>query len=207
MRRGSTDGTWRERRRLLRRARAAGATIRTPFRLPHGPGGHPAQRLTLGAGAWIGPGAWLNFNGDDADVRIGAGTVIGHDLTIGAGGRIEIGRGCLLSARCTVLDQLHDYQHWVLPALAEGRAPHFDWSLTAPRKVTIGAGTWLGINVTVLPGVTIGQGCVIGAGSVVTADVPDFHIAAGVPARPLRRVDDRPARAEPVRVGAWPATH
>ncbi|MBI5105119.1 MAG: acyltransferase [Solirubrobacterales bacterium] len=191
MRRGSTDGTWWERRRLLRRARAAGAEIRTPFRLPHGAGGRPSERLTLGRGAWIGPGAWLNLNGEGADVRIGAGTVIGHDLTIGAGGRIDIGEGCLFSARCTILDQLHDYEHWILPALAEGRAPHFDWSLTDPRPVVVGAGTWLGINVTVLPGVTIGQGCVIGAGSVVTRDVPDFHIAAGVPARVLRPVGAR----------------
>jgi acetyltransferase-like isoleucine patch superfamily enzyme len=191
MRRESTDGTWRERRRLVRRARAAGATIRTPFRLPHGPSGRPADRLALGAGVWIGPGAWLNLNGDAADVRIGAGTVIGHDLTIGAGGRIEVGPGCLFSARCTLLDQLHDYEHWILPALAEGRDPHFDWSLTEPRRVVIGPGTWLGIGVTVLPGVTIGRGCVIGAGSVVTGDVPDFHIAAGVPARVLRPVGER----------------
>ena len=102
-------------------------------------------------------------------------------------------RGCLFSARCTLLDQLHDYEHWILPALAAGRTPHFDWSLTEPRPIVIGPGTWLGINVTVLPGVTIGQGCVIGAGSVVTSDVPDFHIAAGVPARVLRAVDERPA--------------
>ena len=193
MQRGSTEGTWRERRRLARRAKAAGAVIRTPFRLPHGRGGHPSQRLTLGSGAWIGPGAWLNLNGRRADVRIGAGTVIGHDLTIGAGGLIDVGPGCLFSARCTLLDQLHDYEHWILPALAAGRTPHFDWSLTEPRPIVIGPGTWLGINVTVLPGVTIGQGCVIGAGSVVTSDVPDFHIAAGVPARVLRAVDEPPA--------------
>jgi acetyltransferase-like isoleucine patch superfamily enzyme len=178
---------------MLRRARASGAEIRTPFRLPHGPGRRPSERLTLGRGAWIGPGAWLNLNSEATDVRIGAGTVIGHDLTIGAGGLIDIGDGCLFSARCTILDQLHDYEHWVLPALAAGTVPHFDWSLTEPRPVVIGPGTWLGINVTVLPGVTIGQGCVIGAGSVVTRDVPDFHIAAGVPARVVRAVGTLPA--------------
>ena len=47
--------------------------------------------------------------------------------------------------------------------------------------ITIGNHVWLGGNVTVLPGVTIGDGCVIGAGSVVTHDIPKNSVAAGVP--------------------------
>jgi acetyltransferase-like isoleucine patch superfamily enzyme len=49
--------------------------------------------------------------------------------------------------------------------------------------VIIGAGTWLGIGVVVLPGVTIGQGCAVGANAVVTRDLADFSVAVGVPAR------------------------
>lgn len=51
--------------------------------------------------------------------------------------------------------------------------------------ITVGDDTWIGANVTILPGVTIGKYCLIGAGSVVTRDVPDYAIAAGVPARIL----------------------
>ena len=58
--------------------------------------------------------------------------------------------------------------------------------MTDPRPVRVGLGTWLGIGVVVLPGVTIGQGCVVGANAVVTSDLPDYAIAAGVPARVLR---------------------
>ena len=48
--------------------------------------------------------------------------------------------------------------------------------------ITVGDNCWFGANVSVMPGVTIGSGCVIAAGSVVTEDVPDNSMAAGVPA-------------------------
>lgn len=49
--------------------------------------------------------------------------------------------------------------------------------------IAVGDDTWIGANATLLPGVTIGKCCLIGAGSVVTRDVPDYAIAAGIPAR------------------------
>ena len=56
------------------------------------------------------------------------------------------------------------------------------------KPVTIGNNVWIGGNVTVLPGVTIGDNCTIGAGSVVTHDIPADTVAAGNPARVLRNV-------------------
>lgn len=50
----------------------------------------------------------------------------------------------------------------------------------------------IGSNATVLPGVTIGEGAQIGAGAVVTKDVPDYAIVAGVPAKIIGRVQDAP---------------
>jgi galactoside O-acetyltransferase len=50
------------------------------------------------------------------------------------------------------------------------------------------AGSFLGANVTVLPGVRVGAGSFVAAGSVVTADVPPRTLVAGVPARPLRAI-------------------
>ena len=61
----------------------------------------------------------------------------------------------------------------------------------SPGPVSIGDGSWLGIKVAVMPNVSIGKGCVIGANSVVTRDVPDYHIAAGAPARVIKAVDER----------------
>jgi acetyltransferase-like isoleucine patch superfamily enzyme len=54
--------------------------------------------------------------------------------------------------------------------------------------ITIGDNVWLGGNVSVLPGVTIGEGCVIGAGSVVSRDIPPYSVAVGSPCRVIRKV-------------------
>jgi acetyltransferase-like isoleucine patch superfamily enzyme len=59
----------------------------------------------------------------------------------------------------------------------------------APRvdqAVVVGPGCWVGANVTIIGGVRIGRGCIIGAGSVVVNSIPEYSIAAGVPARVLR---------------------
>jgi len=49
---------------------------------------------------------------------------------------------------------------------------------------------WIGINSTILPGVTIGENSIVGAGSVVTKDVPDNTIVAGNPAKFIKRIDE-----------------
>lgn len=58
-----------------------------------------------------------------------------------------------------------------------------------PRQITIGDDSWLGANVIVMPNITIGKCCIIGAGAVVTHDVPDYAIMAGVPAKQIGTVD------------------
>lgn len=58
------------------------------------------------------------------------------------------------------------------------------------KPITIGDNTWLGGNVTVLPGVSIGSNTVVGAGSVVVHDLPDNVVAVGNPARVLRVISD-----------------
>lgn len=62
-----------------------------------------------------------------------------------------------------------------------------DLELTAP--ITIGNDVYIGLNTMILPGVNIGNRVIIGAGSVVTKDIPDNSVAAGVPARVIKTVD------------------
>lgn len=69
-----------------------------------------------------------------------------------------------------------------------------DWHLDDPRSgelraVHIGDNVWLGINVTVLKGVTIGENTVIGAGSIVTKDIPANVVAAGNPCKVIKHLD------------------
>ena len=68
------------------------------------------------------------------------------------------------------------------------------------RDVRIGRGAWLGANVVVLPGVTVGEGAVLAAGAVVNRDVRPFEIVGGVPARTIgSRLPKEPASSAPER--------
>lgn len=193
MKRASIDGSLAERLRLQARTRRAGAEIRWPYRLPHAPGRHVSRQIHLGSDAYIGRNAWININSARARLTIGAGSVIGNDLTVTCGESVTVGEGVLMSARIALLDQLHDYDEWLAPQLrGEPGPPRFSWAMTEARPVHVGSGTWLGIGVVVLPGVTIGEGCVVGANAVVTTDLPDYSIAVGVPARILRNLKDSP---------------
>ncbi len=58
------------------------------------------------------------------------------------------------------------------------------------KKVHVGRGAYIGVNAIILPGVTVGEGCIVGAGSVVTKDVPPYSVAAGNPARVIRKVNE-----------------
>lgn len=80
--------------------------------------------------------------------------------------------------------------------------PELDW--TAP--IVIGDDVYIGMRSMILAGVTIGNRCVIGAGSVVTRDIPDNTVAAGVPARPLRTTDEylRRLQAKSLGIGHLP---
>ncbi len=73
------------------------------------------------------------------------------------------------------------------PILPELREKAYQYNM----PVTIGRNCWLGANVVVLPGVTIGDNVVVGAGSVVTKDLPDNVVAVGNPCKVLRPVSDK----------------
>jgi acetyltransferase-like isoleucine patch superfamily enzyme len=86
------------------------------------------------------------------------------------------------------------------------RKDHPDLEWTAP--ITIGNDVYIGMRSMIMPGVAIGNRCIVGAGSIVTRDVPDNTVAAGVPARPLCTVDDYLDRmlAKSLKCGHLPAT-
>lgn len=108
--------------------------------------------------------------------------------TLTLGDRVLLGRGSVITAHRSVVieDDVWTGHHVFITDMNHG---YDDLSLPisqqymAERPVKIGAGSWLGYGVAVLPGVTIGRHVVVGANAVVTGDLPDFAVAVGVPAR------------------------
>ena len=125
-------------------------------------------------------------------VFIGAQSMIQgrFDGTCKIGSHVWIGPQAYFDARDLVLE---DYVGWGPGAKVLGSA-HTGIPSTEPiittglviKPVTVGFGADIGMNASILPGVHIGAHSIVGAGAVVTHDVPDYAIVAGVPARVMR---------------------
>ena len=129
----------------------------------------------------------------EPSLHIGNGTSIQPYAHIAAAGRLEIGRNVLMGSRVFITDHDHLFDDPLLPIGEQALS-------VAP--VQIGDFVWLGENVVVLKGVTIGHHAVIGANSVVTRDIPPFAVAAGVPARVIRQRSDPAGMAGQRRLAA-----
>src|SRR6266699_4252389 len=118
--------------------------------------------------------------GSESVLRIGDRCVIGRGSHIVAHHSIDIGDDVYTGPYVYITDQNHSYAD---PELPIGR----QWPVNA--AVSIGAGTWLGTGVIVLPGAVIGRNVVVAAGSVVRGRTGDHCVIAGAPARVVRRFD------------------
>lgn len=116
----------------------------------------------------------------DRIVVIGDRCLIGRNSSINGHFSIELGDDVYLGPNVYVTDQNHTA---VDPTLPIGR------QAATERPVRIGAGSWIGTNAVILPGVTIGERVIIGAGAVVTRNLPAGAVAVGAPARILTRTD------------------
>lgn len=134
-----------------------------------------ADDTTLQYGAYL---AVLKEHDTPPALRIGARTMIGNFSHIVCTRRVEFGEGVLTADRLFVSDNGHNF--------ADPDMPIRDQGLTQLNDVVIGDGTWIGENVCI-SGASIGRNCVIAANSVVTRDIPDRCVAAGAPARIIKR--------------------
>jgi maltose O-acetyltransferase len=114
------------------------------------------------------------------NIKIGNYVYIGAQTFLDGKGGIEIGDGSILSSRITILTSSHDFEE--LECL-----PYSIKNIN--KKVVIKEGCWIGMNVTILPGIIIEEGSIIGAGSVVTKNVKKGSIVAGNPAILLKTRD------------------
>lgn len=113
-----------------------------------------------------------------SNITLGEGTFVNHGCYFMDGAPITLGSHVFVGPFCGFYTASH-------PLEAKAR----NAGLEKASPISVGDNCWFGANVSVMPGVTIGCGCVIAAGSVVTRDLPDNSLAAGVPAKIKRTID------------------
>lgn len=148
----------------------------------------------VGKGTVVGAGTQII---NSANVRIGDNCLLQDAIYIRAGteGLITIGDRAALNSFCRLFGHgsiVIGEDTQIGPGSLITTTDHdYDHDLTTRYKpVVIGKGVWIGANVTVLPGIEIGDGAVIGAGSVVMKNIPPYCVALGVPARVVKLLGD-----------------
>lgn len=119
-----------------------------------------------------------------ASIRLGDDIRIQYGSTLSSARSIEIESHVNFGPYCFITDHNHTFEDIEVPII------HQDPLMTKvplDAKVLIKSGTWIGTKVTIAGSVTIGKHCVIGANSVVTKDIPDYSVAAGIPAKVLKQ--------------------
>lgn len=143
------------------------------------------DKLVIGRESVV--GATLRSDRSPALIEIGDRCSIGGSLIIAAE-RISIGNDVLISWDVTMVDHdSHNLDYRLRASDAvEWNCGRKDWTHVSIAPITIKDKAWIGMGVKILKGVTVGEGAVVAAGSVVTRDVPDWSLAAGVPAKVIR---------------------
>ena len=136
-------------------------------------------KVHIGNGVEICDGVRLFASEIGNTIIIEDGVYINNDCIFYAANRITIKKNAIIGPGVRIFDNNHNFSD-------TSTAIKFQGLSSSP--VTIGEGAWIGTNAIILSGVTIGQNSVVGAGSVVTESIPDYTVAAGSPAKVLKRI-------------------
>lgn len=158
------------------------------------------ERMFLGDDVWLGPGSLLNalthyptaatrhserdlpIQVFDSRITIGNRVTSTAALQIGAHRDVTVEDDVMFAANVSITDGLHGYDN--------ADEPYKYQMIGRISPILIKRGSWIGQNVVILPGVTIGECAIVGANSVVTRSVPDRSIAVGAPARVVKVWDE-----------------
>lgn len=141
-----------------------------------------AQQMIIELLGKTGKDPWINapFHCDYGwNIEVGDNFFANYNLTILDVGRVTIGHNVQIAPNVSIYTAGH-------PLHPDSRNSGYEYGL----PVTIGDNVWIGGNVVLLPGVTVGSNSVIGAGSVVSRDIPEWVVAAGSPCRVVRRITE-----------------
>ena len=138
------------------------------------------------------------FESTAGNITVGDGVYINRKTTVSSRSSIEIGNEVTISWGCVIYDhdshsilysdRKVDQNHRLIDFPRGDSDTNKDWRNVAAAPVRICDYSWLGFDVVVLKGVTIGEGAVVGARAVVTRDVPPWTVAAGNPARVVKQI-------------------
>ena len=131
--------------------------------------------VTLGRWSWIGHKCKIRVH--EGKFELGSKSVMGQECTISAYQHVSIGRECIIADRVMMIDFDHGMVEVERPIREQG---------IYKRNVDVGHNVWIGYGACLLRGVSVGNNSVIGTSSVVTANVPENAVVAGIPARLLR---------------------
>ncbi len=131
--------------------------------------------LTVGARVQLEHQVHIKATCEVTDIRLGRDVFVGYNCEFDVSDRLWIGDHVLIAPGCFITD--HGHRH------AAGQLIAAQGCESGP--VRLEDDVWLGAQVVVLPGVTVGRGAVVAAGAVVTRDVEPMSIVAGVPARKI----------------------
>lgn len=132
------------------------------------------------------------FDKENAKISIGSRTFIGGSKIICAN-EIDIGDDVLISWGCTIVDHISHslvFSERKMDVL-NGLKGQKDWSHVVINKVKIHNNVWIGFDVKILKGVTIGEGAVVAAGSIVTKDVLPYTLVGGIPAKIIKKLESK----------------
>lgn len=163
---------------------ARGARLESPSLIRLGAGVQIEHGAIIRANTETMPGVTLGddtsikeysvLNANQGSIRMGNRCWLGPHCLIYGNGNVTIGDDVLIAAHTTINSISHVATRLDVPMSSQG---------IYCDPVVIEDDVWIGLNCTILQGVTVGKGSIIGAGAVVTRDIPPYSIALGVPAR------------------------
>lgn len=121
------------------------------------------------------------------NISVGENFYTNHNVTILDGAKVTFGDNVFIAPNC-----IFSTAGYAIDSDQRNRG------LEIALPIQVGSSVWIGANVSVLPGVTIGSNTIIGAGSVVNKDIPDGVIAAGNPCKVIRKITDLDKKKYPV---------
>ena len=154
------------------------------------------KSLVYKNGLTLGYNCRFDLPGDKKTLFIGENCEIGDNVHIVAHEKVVIGNNVLMASKIFISDTSHGIYNNDDLNSAPNIQPKKRKLFTKP--ILIGNNVWIGENVCVLCGVTIGNGCIIGANSLVNHDVKENSVVVGIPARVIKRWNDLTKKWEKV---------